>query len=109
MAMVCGPLLASIVKVKGRGTCERPAGQRLHEGYLHSLEEDDMTEERRGLTDEELAEETGSDLPDREAMSLVDANVAVPVNAAVGANVLSDHSTADPTAAQNDPITQSNI
>jgi hypothetical protein len=41
-------------------------------------------------------------------MSLVDANVAVPVNAAVAANVLSDHSTATAPATQNTPIHQHN-
>jgi hypothetical protein len=45
-------------------------------------------------------------LPDRENMSLVDANVAVPVNAAVAANVLTDHSTATSHAVPNQPITQ---
>ena len=42
------------------------------------------------LTDEELEAEEAEELPDREAMSLVNANIAVPVNAAVAANVLSD-------------------
>ena len=46
------------------------------------------------------------DLPDREAMSLVNANIAVPVNAAVAANVLSDGATAYANAAQNTPIQQ---
>lgn len=48
----------------------------------------------------------GEEVPDREAMSLVNANVAVPVDAAVSANVLSDHSTANSTADQHAPITQ---
>ena len=34
------------------------------------------------LSQEELEAQAGENLPDREAMSLVDANVAVPVNAA---------------------------
>jgi hypothetical protein len=42
------------------------------------------------LTDEELEAQEAEELPDREAMSLVNANIAVPVNAAVAANVLSD-------------------
>ena len=41
-------------------------------------------------------------------MSLVNANVAIPVNAAVAANVLSDGSTATANAVQNAPITQNN-
>src|SRR5215212_975175 len=35
-----------------------------------------------------------SQLPDREAMSLVNANLAVPINLALAANVLSDNSVA---------------
>lgn len=60
------------------------------------------------LSDEEIAAETGEALPDREAMSLVNANIAVPVNAAVAANVLSDGSIAYANAAQTAPITQTN-
>ena len=41
-------------------------------------------------------------------MSLVNANVAVPVNAAVAANVLSDGSTAIADATQDAAIDQSN-
>ena len=36
----------------------------------------------------------GEELPERAAMSLINANVAAPVNAAVAANVLSDNSIA---------------
>src|SRR5919197_6662675 len=48
-----------------------------------------------------------SELPDREAMSLVNANVAVPVNLAAALNVLSDGSIAAAGATQNTPIDQS--
>ena len=44
----------------------------------------------RPLTREELNEMAGEELPERAAMSLVNANVAIPINAAVAANVLSD-------------------
>jgi len=64
--------------------------------------------EARELTDEELAEQEAADLPDREAMSLVNANLAAPVNAAVAANVLSDHSTATADATQTAIINQQN-
>ena len=60
-----------------------------------------------GLTPEELEEEGGEQLPDREQMSLINANIAVPVNAAVAANVLSDNATAYADAVQNTPIDQS--
>ncbi len=58
------------------------------------------------LTDEELEAEAGEELPDREAMSLVNANVAIPINAAVAANVLSDDAVAYADAAQSGDITQ---
>ena len=59
------------------------------------------------LTDEELEAETGEELPDREAMSLINANIAAPINAAVAANVLSDGSIAYANAEQNVDIDQS--
>ena len=59
------------------------------------------------LTTDELEAQDASELPDREAMSLVDANVAVPVNAAVAANVLSDGSVAIADATQDVDIDQS--
>jgi hypothetical protein len=67
-----------------------------------------MADEARteGLTDEELAEQDAEQLPDREAMSLVNANIAVPVNAAVAANVLSDGAIAYADADQIGDITQ---
>jgi hypothetical protein len=58
------------------------------------------------LSQDELEQEQAESLPDREAMSLVNANIAAPVNAAVAANVLSDNSTAEAIAYQNAPITQ---
>jgi len=58
------------------------------------------------ITSEELDAEAGEELPDREAMSLVNANLAAPVNAAVALNVLSDGSTAYANAEQTAPITQ---
>jgi len=60
------------------------------------------------MTQEELEAQEGADLPEREEMSLVNANIAVPVNAAVAANVLSDSSTAIANATQQTPITQGN-
>jgi hypothetical protein len=60
-----------------------------------------------GLTDEELSEQDAEELPDREAMSLINANLAAPVNAAVAANILSDNSVAYANAEQNVNITQS--
>ncbi len=58
------------------------------------------------LSREELEAQGGEALPDREAMSLINANLAAPVNAAVAANVLSDHSTAGAFADQSNSINQ---
>ena len=62
---------------------------------------------KKGLSKAELAKQGGSELPDREAMSLINANIAAPINAAVAANVLSDNSIAYANATQTAPITQS--
>jgi hypothetical protein len=62
----------------------------------------------RSVTREELDELAGEALPERAAMSLVNANLAIPVNAAIAANVLSDGSTAYANAVQGTPITQGN-
>jgi hypothetical protein len=82
-----------------------------------------------GLTSEELEEQQAADLPEREAMSLLDinanidlaldlaapvdaavaanANVAAPIDAAVSANVLSVGSTSVASADQDSIIMQS--
>ena len=62
---------------------------------------------KKGLSKAELAKQGGTELPDREAMSLVNANAALPINAAVALNALSDNSIAYANAEQNAPITQS--
>ena len=60
------------------------------------------------LSREELSQLAGEELPERAAMSLINANIAIPVNAAVAANVLSDGAIAYADAAQNTPIDQGN-
>jgi hypothetical protein len=69
----------------------------------------DMQQNReyRTLSREELDALTGESLPERAAMSLVNANLAIPVNAALALNVLSDGSTAYAEAMQSVPIDQS--
>jgi hypothetical protein len=62
----------------------------------------------RKLTREELEELAGEPLPERAAMSLINANLAAPVNAAVAANILSDNSIAAATAKQTAIIDQTN-
>jgi hypothetical protein len=68
-----------------------------------------MTDEAqyRALSREELNELAGEELPERAAMSLINANIAAPVNAAVALNALSDNSTAYASATQTAPINQS--
>jgi hypothetical protein len=65
--------------------------------------------EYRQLSREELEKIAGEELPERAAMSLVNANLAIPINAAIAANVLSDGSIAYADATQTAPIDQSNL
>ena len=58
------------------------------------------------MTAAELDALTVESLPDRAAMSLVNANVAAPINAALALNVASDNSVAIANAVQNAPINQ---
>src|SRR3979411_1469677 len=74
------------------------------EGTMHETE----PEQSRPLTREELTKLAGEELPERAAMSLINANVAAPVNAALAANILSDNSVAYASATQNAPIIQKN-
>jgi hypothetical protein len=85
--------------------------------------------DKQGLSQEELAAQQASDLPDREAMTTLldldanldlaldlaapidaavaaNANAAIPLDASVGANVLSVNSAAVSSADQDAPITQ---
>lgn len=69
-----------------------------------------MTDENarpEGLSSEELEQQGSEQLQDREEMALVNANVAVPINAAVAANVLSDDAVAYADASQDAYIDQS--
>jgi hypothetical protein len=62
--------------------------------------------ETRDLSRAELEAQAVAELPDREAMSLVNANLAVPINLAAALNVLSDNSAAGALAQQQTPINQ---
>jgi hypothetical protein len=57
---------------------------------------------------DDVEEQDAAELPDREEMSLINGNIAAPINAAVALNALSDNSTAAATAKQTAPINQSN-
>ncbi len=70
-----------------------------------------MTEtpqEYRALSRDELDQLAGEPLPERAAMSLINANVAAPINLAAALNVASDDSIAYASATQDVDITQSN-
>jgi hypothetical protein len=64
------------------------------------------TQTMTDLTGRELDALSVEPLPDRTAMSLVNANVAAPINAALALNVASDNSIAYANAVQTAPITQ---
>jgi hypothetical protein len=66
-----------------------------------------MADQYRRLSREDLDELAGEALPERAAMSLVNANLAIPINAAISANVLSDGAVAYADAAQDSAIDQS--
>jgi hypothetical protein len=69
---------------------------------------DQTPQEYRPLSREELSQLAGEELPERAAMSLINANVAAPVNLAAALNVASDGSVAYADASQTAPITQTN-
>ena len=68
-----------------------------------------MKKQDAQLSKQELESQQVEQLPDREQMSLINANLAAPINAAVAANVLSDSSLAYANAEQVAPISQSNL
>jgi len=78
------------------GECSEKGGQMSEENKF----------QKGGLSAEELEQQTGEQVPDREEMSLVNLNLAAPVNAAVAANVLSDNATAAAGATQDAAIDQ---
>ncbi len=69
---------------------------------------ENQPQEYKRLTREELERLAGEPLPERAAMSLINANLAAPVNIALAANVLSDNSIAYANAEQDVDIDQSN-
>ena len=63
--------------------------------------------EFKSLSREELDQLAGEPLPEKVAMSLINANVAIPVNLALAANVLSDGAIAYADATQDANLDQS--
>ena len=66
----------------------------------------DQPEQYHPLTREDLEKLAGEALPERAAMSLINANIAAPVNVALAANILSDNSVAYANAVQDVDISQ---
>lgn len=71
-------------------------------------EQENTPQQYQALSREELNRLAGEELPERAAMSLINANLAAPVNAAVALNVASDDSIAYANAQQDATITQTN-
>jgi hypothetical protein len=71
------------------------------------MAEENKDLQQQELSPEELEAQEAAELPDREAMSLVNSNIAAPINAAVALNVLSDDSVAYANAEQDVDIDQS--
>jgi hypothetical protein len=68
----------------------------------------DETTRPEGLSSEELEKQGSEEVGEREEMSLINANVAAPVNAALALNVASDDSIAYANAEQTSTIIQDN-
>jgi hypothetical protein len=85
---------------------KKQAEQKAEQAMTQSEQPQEAIEYRK-LSREELEELAGEALPERAAMSLINANIAAPINAALALNVLSDNSVAYASAVQNAPIDQS--
>jgi hypothetical protein len=90
-------------------TWRGPSTQQYRRRTSRGKEVEQMAETQyKQLTREELEKLAGEELPERAAMSLINANVAAPINAALALNVASDGSIAYANAEQSADITQSN-
>ncbi len=85
-----------------------PTPLQTHAHRPEQLEAMGEKSEYQKLSREELDKLAGEALPERAAMSLINANVAAPVNLAVALNVASDNSVAYANAEQTADIDQSN-
>jgi hypothetical protein len=79
-----------------------------YEVRLYRIEGSDesLVESKEVPVEKLQSEQQVSELPDREAMSLINANVAAPINLALALNALSDNSVAVANAQQIAPIQQ---
>jgi len=79
----------------------------LRKGKTEGRDDELAQRDEQGLSAEDLQDEQSENLPEREEMSLINANLAAPVNAAVAANILSDDAIAIANAEQDVVIDQS--
>jgi len=78
-----------------------------YEVRLYKIDGDnESVVESREVPVEKLQAQEIAELPNREAMSLVNANIAAPINLALALNLLSDNSVAVANAQQYAPINQ---
>jgi hypothetical protein len=70
------------------------------------IQNDERDLERRPVDEDAIAEQAASELPDRDSMSLINADIAAPINAALALNVASDGSVANAVAQQVAPTNQ---
>ena len=68
-----------------------------------------MDKRKPSLSAEQVEAQRVSELPAREVLSLVNANLALPINAALSANVLSDGAVAYSNAQQVAPVDQGTL
>jgi len=79
-----------------------------YEVRLYKIEGDqESIIETREVPVEKVQAQEVAELPNREAMSLVNANIAAPINLALALNLLSDNSVAVANAQQYAPVDQS--
>ena len=64
---------------------------------------------RSALRLQPIEDQYALELPDRDALSLVNANLAIPVNAALATNILSDGAAALSNAQQSAPLAQGTL
>jgi len=83
------------------------ANERYEVRLIHWEGDKESVIESREVPVEKLEQQQATELPDREAMSLVNANIAAPINLALALNLLSDNSVAIANAQQYAPIDQS--
>jgi hypothetical protein len=111
-----GSIAAEVNAVASGGGGSLSSAQQVHVRQGRSVRTDNPSSEQKessvreqpGLGPEELDAASGELLPDWEQMSLVNANVAAPVNAAVAASVLADSAVAGAGADRLVGLDQSN-